>query len=125
MGTTKDRTEVLEKVLRLAGGGVLSPGSDAPRLVGLGHTQAVCHSLGTFGLLHSLHTSKNPCVSKVQDSPAAVLEHPGSFCLSDVVPFLNLGTTNPPVTTTFEIHQNSALTFPTHANQRGRGLQGE
>ena len=41
MGTTKDRTEVLEKVLRLAGGGVLSPGSDAPRLVGLGHTQAV------------------------------------------------------------------------------------
>ena len=50
MGTTKDRTEVLEKVLRLAGGGVLSLGSDAPRLVGLGHTQAVCHSLGTSGL---------------------------------------------------------------------------
>ena len=125
VGTTKDRTEVLEKVLRLAGGGVLSLGSDAPRLVGLGHTQAVCHSLGTSGLLHNLHTSKNPCVSKVQDSPAAVLEHPGSFCLSDVVPFLNLGTTNPPVTTTFEIHQNSALTFPTCASQRGRGLQGE
>lgn len=105
MGTAKDRIEVLEKVLCLAGGGVLSPGSDAPRLVGLGHTQAVCHSLGTFGLLHSLHTSKNPCVSKVQDSPVTMLEHPGSFCLSDEVPFLNLGTTNPPVKTTFEIHQ--------------------
>lgn len=87
----------MEEVLRLVGGGVLSPGSDAPRLVGLGHTQAVCHSLGTFGLLlHSLHTSKNPCVSKVQDSSAALLEHPRSFFLSEVVPFLNLGTTNHP-----------------------------
>lgn len=126
MGTAKDRTEVLEKVLCLVGGGVPSPGSDAPRLVGLSHTQAVCHSLGTFGLfLHSLHTSKNPCVSMVRDSSAALLEHPGSFCLSDVVPCLNLGTTNPPMTMTFEIHQNSALTFPTCASQRGRGLQGE
>ena len=126
VGTAKDRTEVLEKVLCLVGGGVPSPGSDAPRLVGLSHTQAVCHSLGTFGLfLHSLHTSKNPCVSMVRDSSAALPEHPGSFCLSDVVPCLNLGTTNPPMTMTFEIHQNSALTFPTCASQRGRGLQGE
>ena len=41
MGTAKDRTEVLEKVLGLVGGEVLSSASDAPRLVGLGHTQAV------------------------------------------------------------------------------------
>ena len=35
-------------------------------------------------------------ISKVQDSSAALLEHPGSFFLSEVVPFLNLGTTNHP-----------------------------
>lgn len=88
MKNAKDRTEVLEKAQSLVEGEFFPRGA-MPLAGGVGHAQAAIPWSMRSSFM--LHRSQNPCINGVRVSSGAL------WSLPDVMPFLNLSMTNPPL----------------------------